>query len=55
MPFELIYTQDSDKTMRKKRLERDLEKTLQYVADVLRNNLLCCESLRQAIQKIGWR
>jgi hypothetical protein len=55
MPFELIYFRGSDKIIRKKRLDRDLEATLQYVADVLRGSLLRGELLRQALQEMGWR
>ena len=52
MKFELLYTRDFD--IRKKKLDRNLEATLEYVYQVLRASLLRGELLRNALQKMGW-
>ena len=35
MPFEMIHFRDSDKIIRKKKLDRDVKATLEYVYDAL--------------------
>ena len=54
MPFELLYVRDSYKIIHMKKLDRNLEATLEYVANVLRASLLRGELLRNALQKMGW-
>jgi hypothetical protein len=55
MPFELIHFRDSDKIIRKKKLDRDLKATLEYVYDALQGSLCRGELLRQALDEMGWR
>ena len=55
MPFELIHFRDSDKIIRKKKLDRDLKATLDYVDDVLAGTIQRGELLRQALDEMGWR
>ena len=55
MPFELIHFRDSDKIIRKKRLDRDVKATLEYVYDALQGSLYRGELLRQALDEMGWR
>jgi hypothetical protein len=55
MPFELVHFREADKIIRKKRLDRDLAVTLNYVSDVLAGTLIRGELLRQALDEMGWR
>ena len=55
MPFELIHFRDSDKIIRKKKLDRDVKVTLNYIADVLTGTAYRGELLRQALDEMGWR
>jgi len=55
MPFEMIYFRDSDKIIRKKKLDRDVKATLEYVYDALQGSLYRGELLRQSLQEMGWR
>jgi hypothetical protein len=55
MPFEMIHFRDSDKIIRKKKLDRDLKVTLNYVSDVLTGSLYRGELLRRALDEMGWR
>jgi len=55
MPFEMIHFRDSDKIIRKKRLDRDVKATLDYVYDALQGSLYRGELLRQALDEMGWR
>jgi hypothetical protein len=55
MPFEMIHFRDSDKIIRKKRLDRDVKATLEYVYDALQGSLFRGELLRQALDEMGWR
>jgi hypothetical protein len=55
MSFELIHFRDSDKIIRKKRLDRDVKATLEYVYDALQGSLYRGELLRQALDEMGWR
>jgi hypothetical protein len=55
MPFEMIHFRDSDKIIRKKRLDRDVKATLEYVYDALQGSLYRGELLRQALDEMGWR
>ena len=53
MPFELVHFRDSDKIIRKKKLDRDVRVTLNYVADVLAGTIQRGELLRQALDEMG--
>jgi hypothetical protein len=55
MPFEMIHFRDSDKIIRKKKLDRDVKATLEYVYDALQGSLYRGELLRQSLQEMGWR
>jgi hypothetical protein len=55
MPFEIIHFRDSDKIIRKKKLDRDVKATLEYVYDALQGSLYRGELLRQALDEMGWR
>jgi hypothetical protein len=55
MPFEMIHFRDSDKIIRKKKLDRDVKVTLEYVHDALQGSLYRGELLRQALDEMGWR
>jgi len=55
MSFEMIHFRDSDKIIRKKRLDRDVKATLEYVYDALQGSLYRGELLRQALDEMGWR
>jgi hypothetical protein len=55
MPFEMIHFRDSDKIIRKKKLDRDVKTTLEYVYDALQGSHYRGELLRQALDEMGWR
>ena len=55
MPFELMHFRDSEKIIRRKKLDRDVKVTLNYVADVLAGTICRGELLRQALDEMGWR
>jgi hypothetical protein len=55
MPFEMIHFRDSDKIIRKKKLDRDVKATFEYVYDALQGSLYRGELLRQALDEMGWR
>jgi len=55
MPFELIHFRDSEKIIRKKKLDRDVKVTLNYLSDVLQGTIQRGELLRQALDEMGWR
>jgi hypothetical protein len=55
MPYETIHFRDSDKIIRKKKLDRDIKVTLNYIDDVLQGTLYRGELLRQALDEMGWR
>jgi hypothetical protein len=55
MLFEMIHFRDSDKIIRKKKLDWDVKATLEYVYDALQGSLYRGELLRQALEEMGWR
>ena len=55
MPFEMIHFRDSEKIIRRKRLDRDIKATFDYVHDVLAGTIQRGELLRQALAEMGWR
>jgi hypothetical protein len=55
MPIEMIHFRDSDKIIRKKKLDRDVKVTLNYLNDVLQGTIQRGELLRQALDEMGWR
>ena len=55
MPVELLHIRESEKILKKKRLEKDLQATLEYVHDALYGSIYRRELLRQALDEMGWR
>jgi hypothetical protein len=55
MSFEIVHFRGSDKIIRKKKLDRDVKATLEYVYDALQGSLYRGELLRQALDEMGWR
>ena len=55
MPFELIHFRDSEKILKGKRMERDVQATLEYVDDCLYGTFHRGELLRQALEEMDWR
>jgi hypothetical protein len=55
MPFEIIHFRDAEKILLKKRMEKDVKATLEYVSDALYGSLCKGELLRQALDEMGWR
>jgi hypothetical protein len=55
MPFELIHFRDADKILKSKRMEKDVQATLEYVSDCLYGTLHRGELLRQALEEMEWR
>ena len=55
MAFDMIHFRDSDKIIRKKKLDRDVKATLNYLSDVLTGTIQRGELLRQALDEMGWR
>jgi len=55
MPFEIVHFRDSDKIIRKKKLDRDVKVTMNYLSDVLTGTIQRGELLRQALDEMGWR
>jgi len=55
MSFELLHFRDSDKILRKKKMEKHLLATLEYMDDALFGTLHRGELLRQALEEMHWR
>jgi len=55
MPVELLHIRGSDKILKKKRMEKDLKATLEYIDDALYGSIYRRELLRQALDEMGWR
>jgi len=55
MPFELLHFRDSDKILKKKRMEKDIQATLEYIDLALSGFLYKRELLRQVLDEMGWR
>ena len=55
MPFEVIHFRESDKILKEKNLDRDLQVTLDYIDDVLFGTIHRRELLRQALEEMHWR
>lgn len=55
MPFELIHFRDADKILKSKRMEKDVQATLEYVSDCLYGTIHRGELLRQALEEMEWR
>ena len=55
MPFEIFHVRESDKILKEKNLEKDVQATLEYVDTALYGSLYRRELLRQALDEMGWR
>jgi hypothetical protein len=55
MPFELLHFRDSDKILKKKRMEKDIQATLEYIDLALSGFFYKRELLRQVLDEMGWR
>ena len=55
MPFELIHFRDSDKILKSKKMEKDVQATLEYVNDCLYGTLHRGELFRQSLEEMEWR
>ena len=55
MSFELLHFRDSEKILKSKKLEKDVQATLGYVDDCLYGTLHRGELLRQALDEMEWR
>jgi hypothetical protein len=55
MAFEMIHFRDAEKILLKKRMEKDVKATLEYISDALYGSLYRGELLRQALEEMGWR
>ena len=55
MPFELLHFRDSDKILKKKRMEKDIQATLEYIDLALSGFLYKRELLRQVLDEMGWK
>jgi hypothetical protein len=55
MPFEIIHFHGSEKILKSKKMEKDVQATLEYVSDVLYGTLHRGELLRQALEEMEWR
>jgi hypothetical protein len=54
MPFEIFHIRGSDKILKDKNLDKDVQATLQYVDDALYGSLYRGELLRLALDEMGW-
>jgi hypothetical protein len=55
MPFEIFHVRESDKILKEKNLEKDVQATLEYVDTALYGSLYRRELLRQALEEMNWR
>jgi len=55
MPFEMFHARGSDKIIKDKNLEKDIQVTLEYVDDALYGSIYRRELLRQALDEMDWR
>ena len=55
MPYEIFHVRESDKILKDKNMEKDIQTTLDYVDTALFGSLYRRELLRQALEEMGWR
>jgi hypothetical protein len=55
MPFEMFHVRGSDKIIKDKNLEKDVQITLEYIDDALYGSIYRRELLRQALDEMDWR
>jgi hypothetical protein len=55
MPFELLHFRDSEKILKSKKMEKDIQATLEYLDEALYGSLHRRELLSQALDEMEWR
>ena len=55
MPFEIFHVRDSEKIIKEKGLQKDLQVTLENIDISLRGSLYRRELLRLALEEMGWQ
>jgi hypothetical protein len=55
MPFEMLHFRGSDKIIKSKNMENDVQITLEYINDALFGSIYRGELLRQALDEMDWR
>ena len=55
MAYEILHFRGSDKILTEKKMNKDIQATLEYVGDVLYGTIHRGELLRQALDDMGWR
>ena len=55
MSFELLHFRESDKILKKKKMDKQVQATLEYIDDALYGTLHRGELLRQALEEMDWR
>ena len=55
MPFEILHYRESDKIIKDKNMENDIQVTLEYIYDALYGAFYRGELLRRALEEMGWR
>jgi len=55
MPFEILHFRGSDKIIKDKDMEKDVQATLEYIDDALYGSIYRRELLRQALDEMNWR
>lgn len=55
MSFELMHFRDSDKILKKKKMDKQVRATLEYIDDALYGTLHRGELLREALDEMDWR
>lgn len=55
MSFEILHVRDADKILKKKKLDKELALTMEYLDDVLYGSVYRRELLRLALEETGWR
>ena len=53
--IEILHFRDSDKILKEKNMMKDVQTTLEYLADVLSGVQFKGELFRQALDDMGWR
>jgi len=53
--FEILHFRESDKILKKKKMMKDVEVTLEYIEGVLYGSVYKRELTNQALQEMGWR
>ena len=55
MSFELLHFRESDKILKRKKMDKQVQSTLEYIDDALYGTLHRGELLRQALEEMDWR